>query len=224
MADRPSKGARGAYGAGRGGPQREGRNSERRGSGLNLDGPRGNLEVLRRSQRETMKFIEDVALFEELHTREREAMAEMAEIVRCPGGTVVYDTGEEGRWLYVVLQGEMELRTRVGPGIQHTFRLIGPGKCAGLDAILSRSDYHMQCVARDKTAALRFVGRDLLEAMERGSPAAVKVFAAMGLQLGADIREATLNVVHMLEKTSMMPSKSDTLMDEKKLASILGQG
>ena len=224
MARKRNAGARGAYGAGKSRSRREPSASDQRTSGGFMDEPRGNLEVLRRSQREMLKFIDDVPLFDELHTREREAIAEMAEIVRCPGGTVIYETGEEGRWFYVILQGEMELRTRIGPGMQHTFRMIGPGKCAGVDAVLSRSDYHMQCVAREKTAALRMVGGELLDAVERGVPAAVKLFAAMGTQLGADIRAATLDVVHMLEKTSMMPAKSDTLMDEQKMASILGKG
>jgi len=189
-----------------------------------MDAPQGNLEVLHRSQREMLKLIDDVELFSELHSREREAIAEMADIVRCPGGTVVYETGDEGKWLYVILQGEMELRTRVGPGMHHTFRTIGAGTCAGLDAVLSRTDYHMQCVARDKTAALRFRGEDIQRQAERGVPAAVKLFSALSSLLGADIRTATMDVVHMLEKTSVMPSKSDTVIDDKKMASILGQG
>ncbi len=170
-----------------------------------------------------LQLISDVDLFDELHPAEREAIVKMADIVRCPGGTVVYETGDEGCWLYVILQGQMELRTRIGPGMYHTFRIIGPGRCAGLDAVLSRTDYHMQCVARDKTAALRFRSDEFLRQVKRGVPAAVKVFSALSSLLGLDIRSATMDVVQMLEKTSLLPTKSDVFIDDQKLAGILGQ-
>ncbi len=131
MAAKRPKGAQGAYGAGKRRQRDKNRASDRRASADFADVPVGNLEVMHRSQREMLKLIEDVELFAELHTREKEAVAEMADIVRCPGGTVVYETGDEGRWLYVILQGEMVLRTRIGPGMHHTFRMIGPGGCAG---------------------------------------------------------------------------------------------
>lgn len=217
---KPSKGTRGAYGAGR--RNRARASDARTSSGVADDLGVGALEVLRRPAREVIKFLDDIELFDELNAREKEAIADMVNIVRCPGGTVVYESGDEGAHLYVVIQGEMELRTRVGPGMQHTFRMIEAGQCAGLDAMLSRSDYHMQCIARDKTAALRFRSAELHQALDNGHTGVVKLFAALGMQLGQQIRRATLEVVFMLEKTSMMPAKSEAVYDDDKLRSILG--
>ncbi len=165
-----------------------------------------NVEIIQRPVREVIRMMDGLHVFEELHGREREVIGGLAEVFRCPGGMVVFEPGDDGQWLYVVVQGRLQLRTRTGPGMHHAFREIEVGGCAGLSATMSQLDYHMKCVALEKTAGLRFRGEDLHDLASDGQTAGVKLYAGLCQELGKEIREATLEVVNMLERTSMMPS------------------
>lgn len=164
------------------------------------------MERLARQPREVVKLLEPIALFDEMNLRERSMMAEVAEVVRCSGGTRLYDAGDEGRFLYCVLQGRLELRTTIGTGLTHGVREVPAGRLAGLDAVLTQQPYHLACVALENTAALRFHTAQLHQLLAIGTPAAIKLFAAMRSELGSDIRSATLQVVKLLEATSVRAS------------------
>jgi CRP-like cAMP-binding protein len=164
------------------------------------------MERLPRQPRDILKLLEPIALFDELNLRERSMMAEVAEVVRCSGGTKLYEAGDEGRYLYCVLQGRLELRTTIGTGLTHGVREVPVGRLAGLDAVLTQQPYHLACAALENTAALRFHTSQLHQLLSIGTPAAIKLFAAMRTELGNDIRTATLQVVKLLEATSVRGS------------------
>ncbi len=173
------------------------------------------MERLQRPARDIVKLMADLPLFEQLTERERASLAELAELARCPGGTVVFESGEEGRYVYCVIQGTLELRTRTGPGIFHEVRTIGVGQVTGLDAMLSGSPYHMKCVALEGTATLRFRSEQMRELLAAGRPFAIKFFNSLCDELGSQIREATLAVVRMLEATSLRPRADDDALYSK---------
>ncbi len=178
------------------------------------------MEKVTRSGRQLLRVMEEMPLLAMMHDRERAELGEIADIVRCPGGTVVYEDREEGEYVYFIIQGSVELRTRVGPGMAHTVRDFKDEGIIGLGVALGAEGYHLQCYARDKTAALRFKKSDLERILRTGRPSAVKLFTAMGLELGRQIRNATNEVVYMLEKTSMMPQGRSGGGDD--MSSILG--
>lgn len=180
------------------------------------------MERVNRSGRQLLRVMEEMPMFKMMHERERAELGEIAEIVRCPGGTVIYEDKEEGSFVYFIIQGSVELRRRVGPGMAHTVRDFKDEGVIGLNVALGASEYSLQAYARDKTAALRFKQTDLARILTDGKPAAVKLFTAMGLELGRQIRAATNEVVYMLEKTSMMPGQS--LGGADGMAAILGGG
>lgn len=165
------------------------------------------MERLRKTPADIVRLMEPIPLFDELTLREKAILAELCEVVRCAAQTRVFEAGEEGRNLYVVLQGRLELRTVVSAGLTHGVREIPAGRLAGLDAVLLQSPYHLQCVALENTAALRFQTHQLHQLLASGTPAAVKLFVAMRAELGMEIRAATLQVVQLLEATSAMGSQ-----------------
>lgn len=166
------------------------------------------MEKVPSSGRQMLRVMEEMPNFKMMHDRERAELGELADIVRCPGGTVIYEDREEGGYVYFIIQGSVELRTRVGPGMVHTVRAFKDEGIVGLGVALGASEYHLQCYSRDKTAALRFKVDDIQRVLRAGKPSAIKLFTAMGLELGRQLRNATNEVVYMLEKTSMMPDNS----------------
>ena len=185
-----------------------------------------NMERVPRGVRDVLRLITEVPLLVDLHERERAVLAEIAEIVRCPGGTVLYEPGQSGSHLYVILQGRVEIRCQVGPGIYHTVRYLDDGDVAGIDAALGGGQYDMQARATDKTAALRFRTDTVRKLIEAGQPAGIKLFVALSDQLGQQIRQSTSDVVRMLAKTTMQlaakAKKRDGEYDASDMKRILG--
>jgi CRP-like cAMP-binding protein len=161
------------------------------------------MQRIRKLAREVQKLIEPLPLFAGLNVREQALFAEIAEVVRCAGGVKVFDGGEEGRYLYIVVQGRLELKTPTGAGLFYGVREIVAGRPAGIDAVLMRAPYHMTCVALEPTAALRFQTAHLHKMLDNAVPAAIKLFTALRAEMGDDIRAATLEVVQLLEQTSV---------------------
>jgi len=182
-----------------------------------------NMERVQRSVRDVLRLIAEVPLLADLHERERAVLAEIAEIVRCPGGTVLYEPGQMGTHLYIILQGQVEIRSQVGPGIYHAVRRLEDGDVAGIDAALGGGEYHMQARALDKTAALRFRTDTLRKFIEAGKPAGIKLFVALSDELGMQIRSSTMDVVRMLAKSAAkMAKKRDGEYDADDMKRILG--
>lgn len=184
------------------------------------------MERVQRSLRDVLRLIGEIQLLRDLHERERTALAETAEIVRCPGGTVLYEPGQVGTHLYIILQGRLEIRCQVGPGIFHSVRELSDGGLAGIDAALGGGDYHMQARALDKTAALRFRTDALRQLIENGNPAGIKFFVALSDALGEQIRGSTIDAVRMLAKSSKQMSaaakKRNGEYDDDDMKRILG--
>ena len=160
------------------------------------------MERLERPQRDVLVLMESIEIVCDLTLRERGVLAEIAEIVRCPGGEVVYQAGEPGRHLYCVLKGRMALRATTAPGMTFTVREVTPGKSAGIDAVLNQSLHHMTCHAAEHLAALRFSTAKLHHLLGLGNPAAVKLFVALRAELSGQLREATPHFVQLLSEAS----------------------
>lgn len=182
--------------------------------------PRDPMQRLPRTPRDMLQLFETVDVFQETNLRERATLAEIAEVVRCAGGTKVFEAGEEGRYLYCVLQGRLELRAAAGPGTTHHVRGIPAGRLAGLDAVLTQQPYHLACFAVENTAALRFQTTQLHQMLAMGTPAAVKLFSAMRTELGSAIRDATMQVAKLLEATAVRGSSLGSARLETTLSGV----
>lgn len=173
-----------------------------------------NMERLQRPPRDIARLMNDVPLFSALEIREREALAEIAEIARCHGGTQVWGAGDSASHVMMLLQGRIEMRKRIGPGVEHTVRIYGPGDVVGIEAALGGTTYHLGAFATERTAALRLPSYELRQVIDVGKPAAVKLYAALALVLGDQLREATVEVVKLLERASIMPKTGATSGDD----------
>ena len=167
---------------------------------------RESMDRMRKLPREVLKYMEPIPVFQDMSTRERAIFSEMGEVARCAGGTKVFEGGEEGKYLLIVLQGRLELRTPTGAGMSHAVREMTLGQVVGVDAVLLQAPYHMTCVALENTAALRFQTVHLHRMIEQGLPAGIKFFVALRAELAAEIRAATLEVARLLEQTSVRGS------------------
>lgn len=177
---------------------RRGGDDAKGGEGSDAGSSGGPWQLVDRSPRERLGYMEGVAPLESMHVRERAALAEVAEIVRCHGGAVIYEGGDEGKFLYLIIQGGVHLRVSLGQNRWHVAHHLGPGAFIGLDAALTGSPYHLQAIATERTAAFRIKRDTIYAQLREGRPAMAKLYVKMGDALGELIRESTWQVLEML--------------------------
>lgn len=171
------------------------------------------MERLPRSPREVLRLLETPALFAEMNARERQWFADLAEVVRCAMGTVVFAPGDEGQYLYIVLQGSFELRIKAPNGAYHRMHEILVGHTAGGDALLAKAAHRTQCIAHEASAALRISFKALQTAIAADATQAVKMCTVLRAELAEQIRDATEQLVSILagnlaKVQSAAPSKA----------------
>jgi CRP-like cAMP-binding protein len=180
------------------------------------------MERLPRPPRDIARLMADIEAFGELNTRDREVLADISHIARCHGGTAVWTAGDPAMWMMVIVEGRIEMRARIGPGVEHMVRSHVKGDIVGVEAGLGAETYHLNAFASERTAVLRVSCADLRQVIGVGKPAAVKLFASLSVALGDQLRAATLEVVDLLERSSIMPSRGDTV-GEDDLSKLINQ-
>ncbi|MEY3011724.1 MAG: hypothetical protein RIT45_459 [Pseudomonadota bacterium] len=172
------------------------------------------MDRLERGPRDVARLMADVPIFSDLEPRECEALAEITHIARCHGGTQLWAAGDHAMHVVFVLQGRLEMRQRIGPGVEHVVRVFGEHDIAGLEAALGSETYHLTAFASERSAVLRIPVMELRQVLAVGKPAAVKLYSGLAQQLGQQLRDATLEVVHLLERASVMPQSSSVAGDD----------
>ena len=97
-------------------------------------------------------------------------------------GTVLFEEGQPGQDMYVVLQGQVEIRRKVGE-IDHVLAVLMPGDFFGEMAILNARPRSATAVTRVDSRLLQIDGR-MFEAMLRARPEiALRIIRALASRL-----------------------------------------
>jgi len=97
-------------------------------------------------------------------------------------GTVLFNEGQPGQDMYVVLQGQVEIRRNVGE-TEHVLAVLMPGDFFGEMAILNQRPRSATAVTRIDSRLLVIEGR-MFEAMLRARPEiALRIIKALAMRL-----------------------------------------
>jgi CRP/FNR family transcriptional regulator, cyclic AMP receptor protein len=97
-------------------------------------------------------------------------------------GTVLFEEGQPGQDMYVVLQGQVEIRRKVGE-IDHVLAVLMPGDFFGEMAILNARPRSATAITRVDSRLLQIDGR-MFEAMLRARPEiALRIIKTFALRL-----------------------------------------
>jgi hypothetical protein len=114
-----------------------------------------------RSEMDIAVRLQDVPLFDRLNTQQLVSLAELVQTQRVASGERIYAAGEEGLGLYLVLEGEVELRR--GPVVvERAAEDSFFGELAALDGLPRSAD----AVASVDTLVLRLERDDLLRLLD----------------------------------------------------------
>lgn len=171
------------------------------------------FERMDRPARDIVRLMADIPVFADLNDRERTVIAEMTHVARCHGGTEIWRDGDRAHWLLMVVQGRIEMRASLLPGVEHQVRAHPPGDVLGTEALFGAEAYNLGAFASERTAVLRIPIVDLRRLLEVGRPAAIKLYVAIIGALGSQVRDATVEVANLLERTSLMPTRGEGISE-----------
>lgn len=107
------------------------------------------------------KEFESVPLFKDLDERILHLLEPLFEPYGCPAGMAIFEQGEPAHYLYLILDGSVEIRYKPYDGPQLTLTNLAQGSIIGWSAVVGNATYTSGAVCKQDCTAIRMIGRDL---------------------------------------------------------------
>lgn len=135
-----------------------------------------------------LRQLREVTLFSGLSPRELAIVDGLMHRRHYQAGEVVFDEGEEGQAIYIILEGSVELR-RAGQGEGGRLAELGPGNFFGDMALLDRSPRAAQARATTACQLAVYFREDFVTLMETHARIASKIALQLAVQMARRLRE-----------------------------------
>jgi CRP-like cAMP-binding protein len=135
-----------------------------------------------------LQRLKNSALFGSLKPLELKIVDGLMHERRFLPGEIVFDEGEEGQALYLIMSGRVGISRVNGPGRQEVAEL-GPGTFFGDMALLDDAPRNAQARALEACELAVFFRADFLALMETDAVIGYKISLALARQIGRRLRE-----------------------------------
>ena len=144
------------------------------------------------SAQSRLAILAPMPLFAHCNERELRSVAQATRPHKFPSGTVIFEQGQPGTELYLVISGQIAI---VKNG--RTIVTLGPGSNFGEMAMLDEPSRSASAVATEH-AELMVIPREAFFAMLKGNPMlAVKILWNMLLRLSANLRQTSARLAEL---------------------------
>jgi CRP-like cAMP-binding protein len=147
--------------------------------------------------------LKSTELFQSMASEHVTEIADLMEEIVKGAGAVVFEGGEPGDALYMVVAGHLQVTSR---GVA-LFRR-GPGACLGEMALLDDTARSASLVAETQVRLLRLDRRDFLDVIEQKPHIAFGLFKVLNTRLRQDLN---IQVDHILELENRINEKTREL-------------
>lgn len=107
------------------------------------------------------KTLESVPLFKDVDENILRLLEPLFELYSCPAETVIFEQGAPAHYMYLVLEGAIEMRYKPYDGPPLTITSLAQGSIIGWSAVIGNSTYTSEAVCKEDTQAIRMSKRDL---------------------------------------------------------------
>ena len=129
------------------------------------------------------EVLADVPLFSDLDDKERALLAERVDVVPIEEGAVLFEYGDPGDWMGVVLSGRVEVTVKTKTGESAFLEQAGPGDFFGEISLLDSGPRTARATVVERGAMLVVDQGDLDELFRIKPQSALKLLASTGQQL-----------------------------------------
>jgi len=163
----------------------------------------------------TADVLAGVHFFSLLDDSERAVLAERVDLVSIPKDTIIFDVGDPGDDLYVVVEGEVELFFKDTTGVRVVLETAGRGDFFGEISLLDPGPRTAAAIVTEDLQAIVVDREDLDELFRLKPGAALDLLTATGrrLRMNAELlrKTASRNVNLEEEDTSMIGRAADSI-------------
>jgi CRP-like cAMP-binding protein len=107
------------------------------------------------------KALESVPLFKDVDDYILHLLEPLFEPFSCLAGSVIFEQGEPAHYLYLILDGVIEMLYKPYDGPQITLTNLGQGSIIGWSAVVGNATYASEAVCKEDCLAIRMSSRDL---------------------------------------------------------------
>jgi len=107
------------------------------------------------------KTLESVPLFKDVDENVLHLLEPMFEPYVCPAETVIFEQGDPAHYLYLVLEGTVEINYKPYDGPPLTLTTLTQGNIVGWSAAIGNTAYTSGAICREDCQAIRMSKRDL---------------------------------------------------------------
>jgi CRP-like cAMP-binding protein len=138
-----------------------------------------------------LKLLKNVVLFKDLSMRDLAVVDQMFHARHYLADEVIFDEGEEGQGLFVVLSGRVKIT--LPADIDNVLIELGPGAFFGEVALLDQSVRTAQARAIDDAEIVALFRTEFYSLLETHSGIASRISFQLARVLAARLRQAVLN-------------------------------
>jgi CRP-like cAMP-binding protein len=107
------------------------------------------------------KQLDSVPLFKDIDDDILRLLEPLFEPFSCTAGAVIFGQGEPALYMYLILEGSVEMLYKPYDGPQITLTSLTQGSIIGWSAVIGNATYASKAVCREDLLAIRMAGREL---------------------------------------------------------------
>lgn len=107
------------------------------------------------------KSLESVPLFKDVDNNILQLLEPLFEAYSCTAETVIFEQGDPAHYLYLILDGTVEMRYKPYDGPPLTITNLPQGSIIGWSAVIGNSVYTSGAICKEDCHAIRMRRRDL---------------------------------------------------------------
>ena len=107
------------------------------------------------------KTLDSIPLFKDVDANILEMLKPLFEPYSCPAEMVIFEQGDPAHYLYLVLEGTVEMRYKPYDGPPLTLTNLAQGSIIGWSAVIGNPTYTSAAVCKEDCQAIRMSSRDL---------------------------------------------------------------
>ena len=111
--------------------------------------------------------LPDISIFKNLETRQLEQLAPLFEKISSTKGSVIFEQGAPALFLYILLQGEVEIQYKPYDSPPMTLTRLKPGDVFGWSAAVKSPFYSSSIICSDDIEAIRIRGEQLWKLVDK---------------------------------------------------------
>jgi len=145
-------------------------------------------------------LFEGLALFKDFSTRQRAVLRPLFRPRHEPTGTVIFEQGDPAEYLYIVVEGEINIRYKPEDGPAIIVARVRPEGVVGWSAALGSPAYTSAAICTAECQMLRVRSQDLRQLCEDDPETATLLLERLAEVIAERLRNTHHHVMALLEQ------------------------